>query len=103
MNDDEWIIEKHELYLTNDVSWVNINISSTLEKRAQCNKRKRDICLNFKTCAIKLIINVMLLIKFFFGIYPRNLTTKIDKREKTYHKNKWEWNFETWLRRGKRR
>ena len=52
-------------YLPNDVSWMDIHESFTIEEGAPSNKRKRDICLNYKTYMIKLIINVIILVISF--------------------------------------
>jgi len=63
---DEWITEKEDSCLPNDFSWMNIHESFTLEEGAPSKKRKRCLCLNYKTCVIKIIINVIILIISYF-------------------------------------
>jgi len=65
-SDDEWITEKESPYLPNDVSWMDIHESFTLEEEAPSKKRKRCIYLNRKTYTIKLIINFIILIIYCF-------------------------------------
>jgi len=40
-SDDEWITEKEDLCLPNDVSWMDIHEYFTLKERTSSNKRKR--------------------------------------------------------------
>jgi len=84
-SDDEWITEKDDPCLPNDVSWMDIHESFTLKKEAPSKKRKRGIYLNYKTCTIKLIINFTILIIYFIVslIGSRNLNTKVDKKRKS--------------------
>jgi len=55
-SDAEWIIEKEDPCLPNDVSWMDVNESFTLEEGARSNKRNKG---------------------------PRNLTTKVDRKGKS--------------------
>jgi len=52
-------------------------------------KMKISICSNFQTCIIKLIINIIMLIKCFFIslIYLRNLTDEKEKFTRITYKN----------------
>jgi len=51
-SDDEWITKKEDPCLPNDISWMDIHESFSLEEWAPSNKSKRCICLNYETFTI---------------------------------------------------